>query len=79
MLEYIFKVIFIPIAEILNLKLKSIDKNNHKIDIIKIIDTKNTNPFNFGISIKNRLELFSNGYQTVKQYYEKNTNVVLEE
>jgi NTE family protein len=76
-LEYIFKVIFIPLSEILNLKLKSIDKNNRKIDIIKITDAKNTNPFNFGISIKNRLDLFSNGYQTTKQYYEKNTNDVL--
>ena len=69
-LEYMFKVIFIPMTEILNLKFKSIDKNNHKIDMIKIIDAKNTNPFNFGIPVKNRLELFSNGYQTIKKYYE---------
>jgi predicted patatin/cPLA2 family phospholipase len=79
-LEYIFKIIFIPTTEIRNLKFKSIEKNNnHKMDIIKIVDIKNTNPFNFGISVKDRLDLFSNGYQSAKQYYEKNTNVVLEE
>jgi len=78
-LEYIFKVIFIPTSEIRNLKFKSIEKNNNKMDIIKIVDAKNTNPFNFGISVKDRLDLFSNGYQTAKQYYEKNTNDAIEE
>jgi predicted patatin/cPLA2 family phospholipase len=70
--EYILKIFFIPSKEIINLQIKSIDTNMlNKIDIIKIDDEKNSNPFNFGISIKDRLDLFSNGYQIAKRYYEK--------
>jgi len=70
--EYIFKIMFIPSNEILKLKFNSIDNTNkHKIDIIKIDDSINSNPFNFGISIKDRLDLFSNGYQIAKKYFEK--------
>ena len=70
-LEYIYKVIFIPSLEIQNLIFNSIDKNIYKIDVIKIDDLITKNPFNFGIPVKDRLELFSNGYQTAKRYYEK--------
>ena len=69
--EYILKIFFIPSKEIIKLQIKSmIDANINKIDIIKIDDVKNSNPFNFGISIKDRLDLFSNGYQIAKNYYE---------
>jgi len=70
-LEYIFKVIFIPTTEIRNLQFKLIDEKNYKVDIIKIVNEKNMNPFNFGISVKDRMDLFSNGYQSAKKYYEK--------
>jgi NTE family protein len=71
LMEYILKIMFIPNTEIRNLKLKTIDKNIHNIDFIKIDDDTNTNLFNFGISVKERLELFSNGYQYTKKFFEK--------
>jgi NTE family protein len=71
LMEYILKIMFIPNTEIRNLKLKTIDKNIHNIDFIKIDDDTNTNLFNFGISVKERLELFSNGYQFTKKFFEK--------
>lgn len=71
--EYILKIFFIPTAQFRNLQIKSIDTTIYKIDIIRIYnDSKNsTNPFNFGIPIKDRLDLFSNGYQNAKRYYEE--------
>jgi predicted acylesterase/phospholipase RssA len=68
--DYILKIMFIPSREIINLRFKSIDKNIHKINIIKLNDEKNSNPFNFGMSVKDRLDLFSNGYQIAKNYNE---------
>ena len=71
LMEYILKLFFIPTVEFRNLQIKSIDTNIYKIDIIKLYNDDNSNLFNFGIPIKGRLDLFSNGYQLAKRYYEK--------
>ena len=71
LMEYILKLFFIPTVEFRNLQIKLIDTNIYKIDIIKLYNDDNSNLFNFGIPIKGRLDLFSNGYQIAKRYYEK--------
>ena len=68
-LEYIYKIIFIPITEINKQKLQNIEINQN-IDIINI-EEHELNMFNFNISTCEKLQLFSKGYQVAKQYFEK--------
>ena len=67
-LDYIYKVIFIPIAELNKVKLKSIP-NDSSVDIISL--DSDLNAFNFNLGTREKLDLFSNGYRQMKEYFEK--------
>jgi predicted acylesterase/phospholipase RssA len=66
-LDYIYKIMFIPINVLCQNKINNICNEN--IDIITINSEQNM--FDFNISTRDKLELFSNGYQQMKEYFEK--------
>ena len=65
-LEFIYKLMFIPISQILEYKLKNVSEK------CKIITLKNSKLkfFNFDINSKEKLDLFSNGYTQIKEQLE---------
>jgi predicted patatin/cPLA2 family phospholipase len=65
-LEFIYKLMFIPISQILEYKLKNIS------DKCKIITLSNNKLkfFNFDINSKEKLDLFSTGYEQMKEQME---------
>jgi len=66
---YFHKIMSIPIQENLKNKLdKVLTKTN--VDYIPLVE-KNTSMFNFSIDTKTKLDLFSFGYQEMKNYFEK--------
>lgn len=68
-LEYFYKLIFIPVTQYIELREQQIDIEKTKI--IKLNYNGDLKVFNFNISSKNRLEMFSNGYQQIKDIMEK--------
>lgn len=66
-LEFIYKVMFIPINQITETKLKNVSE---KCTIIKL-NSKKLKFFNFQITTKMKLELFSSGYQETKNFFNK--------
>ena len=66
-IEYIYKVMFIPIAKTTDMKIESVDKN--KCKIIKLKYDKITF-FDFNINSVHKLELFSSGYQQIKTFFD---------
>lgn len=62
------KLLSITLNEIYTLKVKNLNMNC--IDIIEI-DGNDNSMFNFGISTIERLNMFSEGYQQMKTYFEK--------
>ena len=69
MLEYIFKIIFIPIGELYKLKRKELEPNDN-FDIIQVVEDS-INLYNFNITTREKLNMFSKGYQQMKEYFEK--------
>jgi hypothetical protein len=69
MLEYIFKIICIPIGELYKLKRKEIEPNDN-FDIIQVVEDS-INLYNFNITTREKLNMFSKGYQQMKEYFEK--------
>jgi NTE family protein len=65
-LEFIYKLICIPISKIEEYKLKNISE---KCKIVRLKDNK-LKFFDFDINSKDKLELFSNGYQQMKEQME---------
>lgn len=71
LLEYVYKVLSIPITE----KLKaSVDKVKEKCKIITLTPETNKNVFEFNVSVSERLEMFSSGYTKCKEYFENEIN-----
>lgn len=68
-LEYFYKLIFVPVSQYIELREQQIDIEKTKI--IKLNYNGDLKVFNFNISSKNRLEMFSNGYQQIKDIMEK--------
>lgn len=68
MLEYIYNVLSISLNENTESKIKNASKKN---SIIKL-DVENIKFFNFNISKKEKLDLFSEGYSQAKKYFESN-------
>jgi predicted acylesterase/phospholipase RssA len=63
-IEYIYKLMFIPITQRLDYKLK------YKKDlckIVKLVDNTELRFFNFGEKSKVKLEMFSNGYNQISK------------
>lgn len=67
-LEYMYKIMSVPITEMNKNKIQALPKDN--IDIINI-EEHEVNMFNFNISTREKLELFSKGYQIAREYFEK--------
>lgn len=67
-LEYIYKIMFIPVSQILDYKLKNI---SDKCKIINL-DYNKVKFFNFDINSKEKLEMFSSGYMQIKKQFENN-------
>ena len=65
-LEFIYKLIFIPISQILEYKLKNISE---KCKIIKLCYDK-IKFFDFNINSKTKLDFFSFGYENMKKEFE---------
>ena len=66
-LEFIYKLIFIPISQILEYKLKNI--SDEKCKIIKLCYDK-IKFFDFNINSKTKLDFFSFGYENMKKEFE---------
>ena len=67
-LEYIYKIMFIPVSQILEYKLKNI---SDKCKIVNL-DYNKIKFFNFDINSKEKLEMFSSGYMQIKKQFENN-------
>jgi predicted acylesterase/phospholipase RssA len=65
-LEYIYKIMFIPVSQILEYKLKNI---SDKCKIVNL-DYNKIKFFNFDINSKEKLEMFSSGYMQMKKQFE---------
>jgi predicted patatin/cPLA2 family phospholipase len=66
-IEFIYKLMFIPVSQIEKYKLNNISSN--KCKIIKLNYNKYTF-FSFDINSKNKLEMFSSGYRQMKEQIE---------
>lgn len=66
-LEFIYNLIFIPIHQYVEWKIKNASKNTR---IIKINHDTNTKIFEFGISSKEKFEMFSIGYEKMRKEFE---------
>jgi predicted acylesterase/phospholipase RssA len=66
-IKYIYKLMFIPIAKTIEIKIQNAS------DKCKIIELENDNVtfFDFNINSVKKLELFSSGYQQMKIFFEK--------
>ena len=62
-IEYIYKLMFIPIAQTISQK---VDKNKDKCKIIKLVN-RNITFFSFNINSVDKLNLFSEGYKQCKE------------
>ena len=65
-LEYIYKLMFIPISQTEEYKIMNV---SNKCKIIKLYYSK-VKFFNFNINSKMKLDLFSSGYQQTKEFFE---------
>lgn len=65
-IEYIYKLMSIPIDQSVSLKIRNVSK---KCDII-YLDYPKLKIFNFNIDAKTKLEMFSKGYQDMKNHFE---------
>lgn len=73
-LQYIFKIIRIPILQQQKSKIEAMKKSNHnnkKFTFIDIQDDSNENMFNFSISNIIKLNMFSSGYRQCKRKFER--------
>jgi len=66
-IEYIYKLMFIPISQSTELKIKNVSS---KCKIIKLSSNSNTTFFDFKINSIEKLNLFSSGYQETKETLE---------
>ena len=72
MIEYFYKLIMVPVNQSIIYKIK---QTSNKCDIINIIDDNNIKLFDFDVKSKMKMEMFSNGYSQINNYFDKK-NVV---
>jgi predicted acylesterase/phospholipase RssA len=65
-LEYIYKLLYIPIQQSVNINIKN---KRETTTVINLRSNKDIKFFNFDITSKIKLELFSKGYEDVKNFY----------
>jgi NTE family protein len=67
LLEFIYKLLYVPIAD------STASKVLNKLDSSTIIELKtgNMNFFNFDVTSKMKLEMFSVGYEDTKKFFEE--------
>ena len=68
-LDYIYKLIYIPIKQQQKFKLDNICKK--KCKLITLIDKTNRSMFNFNLSSVEKLDMFSTGYRQCKSVFWK--------
>ena len=67
LLEYIYKLLLVPISQSARYRIQN------KKDFVEVVELKSTEGikfFNFDLSAKLKLEMFSNGYQDIKRHFE---------
>ena len=64
-LEYLYKLMLIPVSQSINYKIKQVSK---KCDVINIKSSK-INFFNFDVNSKTKMEMFSSGYQQASDFF----------
>lgn len=70
-LQYIFKIIYIPILQQQKNKYESFSPTSKRYSLIDIEDVGKQNMFNFNINSIDKLNMFSSGYQQCKQKFER--------
>jgi len=65
-IEFIYKLMFIPITQTTEHKISNV---SDKCKIITLKDNLSQNTFNFNITTVNKLELFSSAYSQIKNQY----------
>lgn len=66
MLEYLYKLMFIPVSQSIDYKIKQVSK---RCDIINLNLNKKIKFFDFNISSKSKMEMFSIGYQQTCDFF----------
>ena len=66
-LEYIYKIMMIPTDKLMNQQINNISE---KSSVFRL-DTSEFKPFDFNIDSQTKLEMFSKGYQEIKNLWEK--------
>ena len=66
LLDYVYKLLFIPIQQSINHRISNKQENTHVINMIPT----SVDVFNFNIDHKMKFEMFSKGYNEVKNFYE---------
>jgi predicted acylesterase/phospholipase RssA len=69
-LDYIFHILLIPINKVQTNKIKSTIEKNEDLIVLIDLDDKKYNGFNFSLSSRDTLELFSIGYSNTKKIFE---------
>ena len=69
-LEYIFKLIYIPIKQQHKTRLEKIDSSKSRLIKLVEVSKKSRTIFDFSINTVEKLELFSNGYRQCKHDFE---------
>lgn len=67
-LEFIYTLIYVPIQQHIEHKIRKVDTN--KVKVVGITSKNKIKVFQFDISHTVKLELFSEGYQIMKQHFE---------
>jgi predicted acylesterase/phospholipase RssA len=66
MLEYLYKLMFIPVCQSIEYKIKQASK---KCDVVNLKLNKKVKFFDFDINAKNKMEMFSTGYQQTSDFF----------
>lgn len=67
-IEFIYKLMFIPISQTMKYKIDNA-LHNKNCTIIKLEINNKSSAFNFNINSADKLELFSSGYQQIKSFF----------
>lgn len=67
-LQYIYKLMFVPISQLTKQRIEAADKT--KCKILQITSANYVKFFNFNVNAKLKLEMFSAGYADAKKFFE---------
>jgi len=69
LLEYIYKLLFIPIKQSSNFQIQSVCEE--KCSVINLISDIDIKIFDFGLRTSEKLDMFSSGYNQIKHFFEQ--------